>query len=327
MYVEGLLLDGERKSIEPIAARKGTDVQALRQFVGQSPWDVALVKEQLARKVVRKFPAPEAWIIDETSFVKAGTESVGVARQYCGALGKKANCQVAVSLHYSTLKLSCPVSWRLYLPEAWAADQDRREKVKVPQVVAFRTRNELALELIDQAQRWSLPKAPVAADSAYGNDFIFREPLRQHELSYVVGVAASAKVWTSNPKEPLAPAFSPTTEAPRPHAPFEELPEAKAVLDLARKLLASEWKMVAWREGTKGLMRSRFAIVAVRAANGFRAQRSFERVQEWPLIEWAKEEEAPIKYWLGYFGENVRPWLKRMVKLSHAGVSSSTTEK
>ena len=184
--------------------------------------------------------------------------------------------------------------------------------------MVFRTRNELALELIDQAQRWKLPEAPVVADSAYGNDYIFREALRQHELSYVVGVATSTKVWTRNPKVASGSESSPATGTPRQHAPSEELPEAKTVLDLARELPTSAWKMVTWREGTKGPMRSRFAMVAVWAAHGFRAQRAFERVQEWLLIEWPKEEEVPIKYWLGYFGENVRPTLKRMVGLAHA---------
>jgi SRSO17 transposase len=116
VYIEGLLLDGERKSMEPIATRTGADVQAVRQFVGQSPWDTALVQEQLAMKLGDLFPSLEAWLIDETSFVKAGTESVGVVRQYCGALGKTANCQVAVSLHFCAPQVSCPVSWRLYLP-------------------------------------------------------------------------------------------------------------------------------------------------------------------------------------------------------------------
>ena len=120
VYVQGLLLDGERKSIEPMADRiPGADVQALRQFVGQSPWAVEAVQRQLARKVVDLLSNPEVWILDETSFPKAGDHSVGVARQYCGALGKVANCQVAVTLHWSSADASCPLGWRLYLPQAW----------------------------------------------------------------------------------------------------------------------------------------------------------------------------------------------------------------
>lgn len=317
VYVEGLLLDGERKSIEPIAARTGGDSQALQQFVGQSPWDVALVQEQLAGKLARKFPEPQAWIIDETSFPKAGTESVGVARQYCGALGKTANCQVAVSLHFSTPKLSAPVSWRLYLPREWAEDPDRRQKVKIPKEVPYRSKNDLALELIDQVQRWNLPKAPVVADSAYGNDFLFRQALRQHELSYVVGVNATTKVWSSDPNAVPVPESSPTGR-PRVYVPLDELPKAKTLLEMARELPSSVWKTVTWREGTKGSIRSRFTLVAVWASHGFRAQRHFERVQEWLLIEWPKGEDAPTRYWLGYFGAGVRPTLRRMVDLAHA---------
>lgn len=318
VYVEGLLLDGDRKSIEPIAERTGADPQALQQFVGQSPWDVALVQEQLAHKLVRKFPSPLAWIIDETSFPKAGTESVGVAHQYCGALGKTANCQVAVSLHFSTPELSCPVSWRLYLPKDWAEDSKRRQKVKIPKEVVYRTKNELALELIDQVQRWNLPQAPVVADSAYGNDFIFREALRQHELSYVVGVNVTTKVWISDPNDVPVPESKPTGR-PRVYVPVEQLPEAKTLLEVAQELPRSAWKTITWREGTKGPMRSRFALVKVWASHGAnRSQRHFERAAEWLLIEWPKGEEAPAKYWLGYFGTGVQPTLKQMVELAHA---------
>ena len=123
VYVQGLLLDGQRKSVEPMAERiPGADVQALRQFLSQSPWEVAEVQRRLALKVVDTLSEPELWILDETSFPKAGEHSVGVARQYCGALGKIANCQVAVSLHWSGAQASCPLSWRLYLPEEWLKD-------------------------------------------------------------------------------------------------------------------------------------------------------------------------------------------------------------
>jgi SRSO17 transposase len=147
-YLEGLLLDGERKSIEPMAARVGADVQALRQFAGQSPWAVEEVQRALAHKVVDTLSEPQVWMIDETSFPKAGEASVGVARQYCGALGKLANCQVAVSLHFSSAELSCPLSWRLYLPAAWLEDAARKAAGKIPEETVHRTKNQLALELV-----------------------------------------------------------------------------------------------------------------------------------------------------------------------------------
>jgi SRSO17 transposase len=134
IYVEGLLLDGERKSIEPMAARiPGADVQALRQFVGQSPWEVEQVQRRLAHKMVDLLSDAQVWILDETVFPKAGEHSVGVARQYCGTLGKVANCQVAVSLHWSSEAASCPLLWRLYLPQKWFEDAARAEEVKLPQ--------------------------------------------------------------------------------------------------------------------------------------------------------------------------------------------------
>jgi SRSO17 transposase len=171
-----LLLDGERKSIEPIASRiPGADVQALRQFVGQSPWAVGEVQRRLAHKVVDMLSEAELWILDETSFPKAGRHSVGVARQYCGALGKVANCQVAVSLHWSSPGASCPLLWRLYLPKEWVEDKERAREVKLPPGTVYRTKTELALEAIDQALAWGLPSLPVVADSAYGNDFGFRQ--------------------------------------------------------------------------------------------------------------------------------------------------------
>ena len=183
VYLRGLLLDGERKSIEPMAGRiEGADVQSLRQFIGQSPWAVEAIQRGLAEQVVDTLTEPEVWMIDETSFPKAGTASVGVARQHCGALGKVANCQVAVSLHWSTAQMSCPLLWRLYLPRHWLDDPAQRAAGRIPAEVQYRSQNELALDLVDQALAWEVPPLPVVADSAYGNDFSFREALRQRGL-------------------------------------------------------------------------------------------------------------------------------------------------
>src|SRR5208283_5495128 len=206
VYVQGLLLDGERKSIEPMAARiPGADVQALRQFVGQSPWAVEQVQRGLVRKMVDLLREGQVWIIDETAFPKAGEHSVGVARQYCGALGKIANCQVAVSLHWSQNEVSYPVSWRLFLPEDWIKDRARRQEASIPAEVVHRTKQALALELIAQARDWSLPAGLVLADSAYGNDFDFRAELRARGLGYAVAVESNTMVWLEDPAVPLPP--------------------------------------------------------------------------------------------------------------------------
>ena len=317
VYVQGLLLDGERKSIEPLASRiPGADVQALRQFVGQSPWDVEAVQEPLARKIVDLLSEPEVWILDETSFPKAGEHSVGVARQYCGALGKVANCQVAVTLHWSSAEASCPLGWRLYLPQVWFEDEKRAQEVKLPKDVVYQSQAELALELIDQMLRWEVPRMPVVADSAYGNSFDFREELRQRQLSYVLAVEPSTVVWTQDPNAIPVPPSAPTGR-PRRYPPLEATPAPQDLTTVARQLPASAWKKVTWRAGTRGPQRSRFAKLKVWAAHGWRAQEHPQRVAEWLLIEWPEGEAEPTKYWLAQLGPG-RPGLRRLVKMAHA---------
>jgi SRSO17 transposase len=317
VYVQGLLLDGERKSIEPLASRiPGADVQALRQFVGQSPWDAEAVQQLLARKIVDLLSEPEVWILDETSFPKAGEHSVGVARQYCGALGKVANCQVAVTLHWSSAEASCPLGWRLYLPQVWFEDGKRAQEVKLPKEVVYRSPSELALELIDQMLRWEVPRMPVVADSAYGNSFDFREQLRQRQLSYVLAVEPSTVVWTQDPNALPLPPSAPTGR-PRRYPPLEATSAPQDLTTVARQLPAAAWKKVTWRAGTRGPQRSRFAKLKVWAAHGWRAQEHPERVAEGLLIEWPEGEAQPTKYWLAQLAPG-RPGLRRLVKMAHA---------
>src|SRR5476649_1489788 len=168
IYVQGLLLDGQRKSVQPMAERiAGADEQGLNQFLNQSPWEVTEIQRRLARRLADDGAEPVYWVLDETSFPKAGEHSVGVARQYCGALGKIANCQVAVSLHWSAGETSCPLAWRLYLPEVWLATPAKRAEGKIPETVQYRSKNQLALDLVDQALAWEVPRLPLVADSAY----------------------------------------------------------------------------------------------------------------------------------------------------------------
>ncbi len=314
VYLEGLLLDGERKSVEPMAARiPGADVQALRQFLSQSPWEVAEVQRRLALKVVDTLNEPELWMLDETSFPKAGNHSVGVARQYCGALGKIANCQVAVSLHWSSAEASCPLSWRLYLPEEWLADRQRAVAVKLPTELKYQSKTDLALELIDQALEWQLPALPIVADSAYGNSFVFRQALRERRLQYVVAVEPTTVVWTADPNLPLPKPKA--TGRLRRYPPLSDLPPAQSLLAVAQALPASAWQTVFWRQGTQGPMRSRFAKVLVWAAHGWKKQLHPERVAEWLLIEWPPGASEPTDYWLGYLGSQ-SVGLRRLVRLA-----------
>jgi SRSO17 transposase len=301
VYLEGLLLDGDRKSIEPIAERiPGADVQALRQFVGQSPWAVQEIQRRLALKMVDLLSEAEVWIIDETSFPKAGKHSVGVARQYCGALGKIANCQVAVTLHWSSAQASCPLGWKLYVPKEWLEDQERAKKAKIPSEVEYKGKSELAMELLDQTISWEVPARPVVADSAYGNEFDFREKLRGRRLCYAVQVEPSTVVWDQDPNIELPPPKK--KGRPRRHPPLESLPQARSLLALARDLPDEAWREIAWREGTRGPQKSRFALSKVWAAHGWRKQYHPDRAPELLLIEWPEEEKAPTKYWLAWFG-------------------------
>jgi SRSO17 transposase len=317
VYLQGLLMEGGRKSIEPLAERiKGADVQSLRQFVGQSPWAVEQIQQKLAEKVVDLLAEPEVWMIDETSFPKAGDASVGVARQYCGALGKIANCQVAVSLHWSTCEASCPLAWRLYLPQAWLETPARRAEGKIPEGIVYQSKNQLALELVDQVLTWDVPHLPVVADSAYGNDYDFRAGLRARGLQYAVAVEPTTKVWRSDPAQTPVAASKPTGR-PRQYPALKDLPAAKTLAEVARDLPKQAWHHITWRQGTKGPMRSRFAQVKVWAAHGWKRQEHPQRVVEWLLIEWPEAAAAPSDYWLAQLGEQSLG-LRRLVKIARA---------
>lgn len=316
VYMRGLLLDGERKSIEPMAARlPGADVQALRQFVGQSPWVVEQVQRRLAQKVVDLLSEPEVWVIDETAFPKSGQHSVGVGRQYCGTLGKIANCQVAVSLHWSSAEASCPLAWRLYLPQAWLEDAARATEVRLPEGMVYRTKTDLALELVDQMLAWEVPCWPVVADSFYGNDFSFRQALRQRQLSYAVQVEPTTVIWTEDPNLPL-PAPK-KTGRPRQYPPLEALPPPQNLEAVAKALPDRAWRTITWREGSRGAQRSRFARLPVWAAQGWRKQAHPQRVAECLLVEWPKGEPQPTKYWLAHFAPPTLG-LRRLVRVAKA---------
>ena len=262
-YVAGLLLDDERKSIQPLAARlglAGDATQSLQQFVSTGPWSCDTLQAAMARTAATLWPRSHAWIIDETSFPKAGSHSVGVAPQSCGALGKISNCQVAVSLHYAAGMLeraaSAALGWRLFLPREWIDDPARRQKAGVPEGTTYRAKNALALELVDEALARRLPPAPVLAASDYGDDDSWRAALRARQVGYCVAVEPRAKAWTS------APVGSPPPAAGRPVSK-DPLPAPKRLDQLARELPRGAWRTCSWREGTRGPMQERFARVPI----------------------------------------------------------------
>ena len=297
-YLRGLLMDGERKSIEPMADRlPDGNVQALQQFVNQSPWSSQPVRASLARKVEQEFVPEAYWMIDDVSFPKQGKHSVGVSRQYCGALGKTANCQVAVTLDLGTEEASTPLDWALYLPEKWAKDPVRRREAGVPEEITFKTKPELALELIDEVIAWGLQKRLVLTDSGYGDVYEFRQGLRIRELDYVVQVSGDLTAWTKDP-HPSEPPMKRGGKIPRKRYYADDFPPPQSLCQIAKDLPSKNWRKVTWREGTKGPLSSRFARAMVWVANGLGQGKTMEECPEELLIEWPEGDAEPWKYWL-----------------------------
>jgi SRSO17 transposase len=303
-YCTGLLLPGERKSVEPMAARLRPDRtaaehQSLLHFVGQSAWDETALLRGVRDAVLPAMTAAgavEAWIVDDTGFPKKGRHSVGVARQYCGQLGKQDNCQVAVSLSVATASASLPVAWRLYLPQAWADDAVRRKAAKVPAEVAFRTKPQIALSQIEAALAEGVAPGAVLADAGYGNDSGFRAGISALQLDYVVGVLGTTTVWPPD-LEPTVPGWCGRGRRPKRLRRAGDAAPVVQVRTLAEGLAAAAWQEVTWREGTAEKLRSRFAALRVRPAHGD-ARRSAPRPEEWLLVEWPEGEPQPSKFWL-----------------------------
>lgn len=315
MYIRGLLLDGERKSIEPMAARlPGADVQALGQFVNQSPWPWEPVQAALTGAVVDALLPEAVYLLDATSFPKQGTHSVGVARQYCGALGKTANCQVAVSVHLGTETTSVPLTWALYLPESWVSDPGRRAEVGIPPTIQHQPKTDLALACLDRVQGWGLQPRPVLADSEFGNSWDVRQGLHARAYPYCVQVEATTGAW---PTPPVPPAPLPTTGRGRPRTRPRrtDLPAPQALAPLARALPAPAWRTVTWRAGSKGPLTSRFARFLVWCAHEYQRGGPCAPREEICLVEWPADQPAPTKYWLADLrGEPLG--LRRLVRLA-----------
>ena len=303
-YCVGLLMPCERKSVEPMAAitapaRVSAQHQSLLHFIGEGGWSDEKV---LARVRARVLPAMErygpieAWIIDDTGFPKQGRHSVGVARQYCGELGKHDNCQVAVSLSIAHQHASLPVAYRLYLPKDWAADAGRRRKAGVPDEIVFKTKPEIAVDHLRWACAAGLPRGVVLLDAGYGHNSKLRREITALDLTYVAGILSSTTVWAPGtgplPAKPWSGQGRPPTRLRRDaeHRPI-------AVKKLALDLPNHAWRTIKWREGSTDTLSSRFARVLIRVAH--RDDQLAEcRAEELLLIEWPEGEKEPTKYWL-----------------------------
>ena len=317
-YCTGLMAPLDRKSVEPMAAHLAPTAtrsrhQSLHHFVADSAWSDEQMLLRVAQWVVPAMDFSEGgwWIVDDTGFPKQGTHSVGVARQYCGMLGKQDNCQVAVSVTLACRTGSLPVAWQLYLPQDWADDMPRREKAGVPQDVAFATKPAIALAQIQRLLAQGAPKHCLLADAGYGVDTAFRERLSELGLAYAVGVTGQVTVWPPG-REPLAPAARSGRGAASTR--LRVGPAARhrpqSIKELALELAPDQWHTIEWREGTNFTLRSRFARVRVRAAHRDH-KRTQQRPEEWLLIEWPEGHKEPMKYWLSTLPQDVP--LQRMV--------------
>jgi SRSO17 transposase len=299
-YCMGLVMPGERKSVEPMAAvtapgRTAAQHQSLLHFVGQGKWSdddvLGKVREMVLPRIEHYGPI-EAWIIDDTSFPKQGRHSVGVSHQYCGQLGKQANCQVAVTLSLANHDASLPVAYRLYLPKAWAEDDVRRRKAGVPEEITFKTKPEIALEQIRWACEIGLPGNMALLDAGYGHDSKLRTGITELGKRYVAGIQPQILVW----KPGTRPGRAPKTGR-------RDAPHTTSVKDLALGLRSKAWRTIKWREGTNEWLSSRFACVRVHVASSH--HRPGKPAKEWLLIEWPEGEKEPTKYWLSTLPRNI----------------------
>jgi SRSO17 transposase len=301
VYLRGLMLDGKRKSIQPMAERlPDGNEQALQQFVSQSPWDWRPVRQRLATQLTAAVD-PDAWIVDDTGFPKFGTASVGVARQYSGTLGKVANCQVGVSIHAATDQASCPIDWRLFLPESWDADAGRRRAAHLPEQVRHRPKWQLVLDMLDELAGWGLSPPLVVTDAGYGESGELRLGLEERGLAYV----AQVKGTTSAYPEAVAPQVAPYSgRGRRPRARYRT--RRSSLAELVVTAGRSAVKTVAWREGVRGKLRSQFVALRVRPA-GVKLRRAVgggELQVRWLLAEWPTGQPEPVKYWLANLPED-----------------------
>src|SRR5919202_393595 len=303
-YCTGLLLPGERKSVEPMAARLAPDRvqaahQSLHHLVAKADWSdqavLDVVRAHVLPAIERHGPI-QYWIVDDTGFPKKGKHWGGFSRQYCGQLGKPENCQLAVTLSVANTHASLPIAFRLYLPETWATDPERRARAGIPDEIAFQTKPAIALDQIRRALTAGVPVGVVLADAGYGVDTGFRASLTALGLVYVAGIQASTSLWPPG-TGPLPPKN--WSGRGRPPLRVRRDPEHQPVSakSLAQSLPADAWQSVTWRAGTPPRHPSRFAAVRVRPAHRD-TDRAEPLPEEWLLIEWPAGARAPTKYFL-----------------------------
>ena len=301
LYMTGLLLDGERKSIQPLAARlvdSEVEIEGMRQRLQQAvvvaDWDDGIVRSRLAKLVDKEMPGLEAIVFDDTGFPKKGDRSVGVARQYSGTLGRTDNCQVATSVHLAGEKGSICVGMQLYLPEEWTNDVERLRAAGVPETIQFKRKWEIAIDLLDRALGVGVRQRLALADAGYGDAVAFRDALRERGLQYIVGVTSTHSVWPpgATPRKPKQGANG------RPPTRFVDPKyEPISIQSLAESLPRSAFRRVSWREGSRGRQSSKFACLRVRPAEQHTKGRPPDE-EHWLICEWPEGEASPTKFHL-----------------------------
>jgi SRSO17 transposase len=304
LYVRGLLSEGQRKSIEPMAQRLGVDKQKLQQFVSDSPWDEQVIWKAIRQKVIPTLEPTDAWIVDETGCPKQGEKSVGVWHQYCGALGKQANCQVSVELVASDGQTAFPLAARLYLPEAWANDLARRQEAGVPDEVVFQTKPMLAMELIRQTLADAVPPAPVLGDEVYGNSHEFRRQLREARLEYFLTIGADQHAWLEKPELSGGQKKWKVAAGQPPGTPLGTLASA---------LRGPDWKTQTWRAADGTSRRTRIAWKPMWLHSDLD-----EQTGAWPesmlVVDWPEGKQEPFHVYTAVLASQPNP--KRYLRWS-----------
>jgi len=347
VYLRGLMLDGKRKSMQPMADRLGVDHQQLQQFVTSSTWDYGEVRGRLARWA-EEFVRPEAYVVDDSGFPKDGADSPGVARMYSGTLGKVGNCQIGVSVHAVTDWASAAINWRLFLPRSWdettleQSDPDagthsaagavagrvaeiarRRARCKIPEQVRHREKWRLALDMLEQitgpqsSTGWGLAARPVVADAGYGDVTAFRLALAERGLSYVVAVKPTTSAYPADAMPIMAP-YAGRGRPPVPRYPQDPTNLRALALDAGRRAL----RQITWRHGSRhntanptAAMRSRFLTLRLRPANtDIPRQRDGSLPECWLIAEWPPGNPAPTDYWLSNLAPETPP--RELVRLA-----------
>lgn len=307
LYVQGLLLPGQRKSIEPMAQRLGADAQKLQQFITDSPWDEAAVWRAVRREVVERLEPLEAWIVDETGWLKQGTHSVGVAHQYCGGAGKSANCQVNVQVAVSDGQVALPVGAQLYLPESWTRDPERCRAAGVPEDLAFATKPQIALALLTAALADGVPKAPVLGDYVYGINGEFRDGLRGLGLEFFLQIDLGQLVgWT----QPVAV----EKKRKRWHVVEGQAPsQSLAALWSGQKKV--DWHAVSWKAADGSTRRTRLAWLKIYLSSAL--ERGAAGLEElWLVVDWPDGQAQPYHYYLAHLHRPPTP--SRCLRMSRS---------